>query len=231
MPLSSLKIVGFKSFADPTTLNFAPGVTGIVGPNGSGKSNITEAVRWAMGEQSAKGLRGERMPDVIFAGTQLRPPLNLAEVTLIFDNRGRALKNDADTLEITRKIFRDGESEFYINKKACRLKDIASLFMDSGIGKESFSIISQGKVEAIFNSRAEDRRSIIEETAGVHQYKVQKDTALQKLQHTSDNLDRVADIVTEIEGRLEPLHEQSSLAKEYLEQKKAYDQLHKSWLS
>lgn len=230
MPLSSLKIVGFKSFADPTTLDFAQGVTGIVGPNGSGKSNITEAVRWAMGEQSAKGLRGEKMSDVIFAGTQLRPALNLAEVTLIFDNHDRRLKLDQDQLTVTRKIFRNGESEFYINKKACRLKDITNLFLDSGLGKSSFSIISQGQVEAIFNSRPEDRRMIIEETAGVHQYKLQKDAALQKLVKTTDNLDRVADIIHEIEGRLEPLHEQSSLAKDYIEQKSQYDKLYQGWL-
>ncbi|MFD1672822.1 chromosome segregation protein SMC [Agrilactobacillus yilanensis] len=231
MPLSSLKIVGFKSFAEPTTLEFTQGVTGIVGPNGSGKSNITEAVRWAMGEQSAKGLRGERMSDVIFAGTQLRPALNLAEVTLNFDNRDRALKMDQDTLVVTRKIFRNGDSEFYINKKACRLKDITNLFLDSGLGKASFSIISQGQVEAIFNSRPEDRRTIIEETAGVHQYKIQKDAALQKLEKTGDNLNRVEDIINEIETQLEPLHEQSSLAKEYIEQKGQYDKLYQAWLT
>lgn len=230
MSLLSLKIAGFKSFADPTTLEFAPGVTGIVGPNGSGKSNITEAVRWAMGEQSAKGLRGERMSDVIFAGTQLRPALNLAEVTLQFDNRDAKLKLNQQDISVTRKIFRNGDSEFYINKKACRLKDITNLFLDSGLGKASFSIISQGKVEAVFNSRPEDRRTIIEETAGVHQYKLQKTVAISKLDQTDDNLDRVADIIHEIEGRLEPLHQQSSLAKEFIQQKKQYDVAYETWL-
>ncbi|MCD2256234.1 chromosome segregation protein SMC [Lactobacillus sp. CC-MHH1034] len=230
MSLTSLIISGFKSFADKTELTFDKGVTGIVGPNGSGKSNITEAVRWAMGEQSAKGLRGEHMPDVIFAGTQLRPAMNLALVTLKFDNQDRALKKDADQIEITRKIFRDGTSEFYINQKSCRLKDIVSLFLDSGIGRSSFSIISQGQVEEIFNSRPEDRRTIIEETAGIHQYKIQKETTLKKLEQTTDNLNRVEDIIAELHDRVAPLHEQSSLAKEYLEQKKQYDHYMKSWL-
>lgn len=174
MYLKKIEIAGFKSFADKTTIEFVNGVTAVVGPNGSGKSNITEAIRWVLGEQSAKSLRGGRMNDVIFAGSESRKQLNLAEVTLVLENEDHFLPLDFSEISITRRLHRNGDSEFYLNKQSCRLKDIVDLFMDSGLGKESFSIISQGKVEAIFNSKPEDRRSIFEEAAGVLKYKTRK---------------------------------------------------------
>lgn len=225
MPLKSLIINGFKSFADKTTIDFTTGVTGIVGPNGSGKSNITEAIRWVMGEQSAKSLRGSHMPDIIFAGSALREPLNRAEVTLIFDNRNHELTTDQTTVSVTRRLFRDGTSEFYLNQKSCRLRDISDLFLNAGMGKASFSIISQGRVEEIFNSKPEERRMIIEEVAGVYKYKQQKQQAEAELATTNENLNRVADIYAELKSRIEPLRQQASLATDYQRQKKQYDQL------
>lgn len=174
MHLKRIDITGFKSFADKTTIEFVDGVTAVVGPNGSGKSNITEAIRWVLGETSAKSLRGGRMNDVIFAGSESRKPLNFAEVTLVLENEDHFLPLDFSEISITRRLNRNGDSDFYLNKQSCRLKDIVDLFMDSGLGKESFSIISQGKVEAIFNSKPEDRRSIFEEAAGVLKYKTRK---------------------------------------------------------
>lgn len=230
MHLRSLTLNGFKSFADKTTIDFVNGITGIVGPNGSGKSNITEAIRWVMGEQSAKSLRGTHMTDIIFAGTALRPPLNRADVTIRFDNSDHYLKNASEQLEITRSFLRDGTSEFKINQHICRLKDITDLFMDSGLGRDSFSIISQGRVEAIFNSKPEDRRSIIEAAAGVLKYKVKKKQAQKELEQTEDNLNRVLDIIHELKGQLEPLQQQSSIAKDYLAQKKQYDDFYQQLL-
>lgn len=216
MQLKRIDITGFKSFADKTTIEFHDGVTAVVGPNGSGKSNITEAIRWVLGEQSAKNLRGGRMNDIIFSGSNTRKPVNLAEVTLILENEDHFLPLEFSEISITRRLHRNGESEFYLNKQACRLKDIVDLFMDSGLGKESFSIISQGKVESIFNSKPEERRSIFEEAAGVLKYKTRKKKAEQKLTETEENLNRVQDIVYELEGQVEPLREQSSIAKEFL---------------
>lgn len=230
MQLKSLVLSGFKSFADKTEINFSEGLTGIVGPNGSGKSNVTEAIRWAMGEQSAKSLRGEKMPDIIFAGTDIRPQMNKAEVTLAFDNSDQYLKQEQANITITRRLFRNGNSEFYLNQKSCRLKDIVNLFMDSGLGRESFSIISQGRVEAIFNSKPEDRRNIIEEAAGVLKYKQQKKKAQSELDQTDENLSRVTDILHELRGQVEPLKEQSSIAQDYLDQKAQYDALHQQLL-
>lgn len=230
MQLKSLVLSGFKSFADKTEINFSDGLTGIVGPNGSGKSNITEAIRWAMGEQSAKSLRGEKMPDIIFAGTDLRPQMNRAEVTLNFDNSDHYLNQELDNVTLTRRLFRNGDSEFYLNQKSCRLKDIVNLFMDSGLGRESFSIISQGRVEAIFNNKPEDRRNIIEEAAGVLKYKQQKKKAQSELDQTDENLSRIADIVYELKGQVEPLKEQSSIAQDYLEQKAQFNALHQQLL-
>ena len=230
MQLKSLVLSGFKSFADKTEINFSDGLTGIVGPNGSGKSNITEAIRWAMGEQSAKSLRGEKMPDIIFAGTDLRPQMNRAEVTLNFDNSDHYLNQELDNVTLTRRLFRNGDSEFYLNQKSCRLKDIVNLFMDSGLGRESFSIISQGRVEAIFNSKPEDRRNIIEEAAGVLKYKQQKKKAQSELDQTDENLSRISDIVYELKGQVEPLKEQSSIAQDYLEQKAQFNALHQQLL-
>lgn len=216
MQLKRIDITGFKSFADKTTIEFHDGVTAVVGPNGSGKSNITEAIRWVLGEQSAKNLRGGRMNDIIFSGSDTRKPVNVAEVTLILENEDHFLPLEFSEISITRRLNRNGDSEFYLNKQACRLKDIVDLFMDSGLGKESFSIISQGKVESIFNSKPEERRAIFEEAAGVLKYKTRKKKAEQKLTETEENLNRVQDIVYELEDQVEPLREQSSIAKEYL---------------
>lgn len=231
MPLTELVLDGFKSFAERTTIHFNDGITGIVGPNGSGKSNITEAIRWVMGESSAKSLRGTNMKDVIFAGSQYRKPLNKAEVTLIFDNQKRELAFDADKVSITRKILRSGDSEFLINGQQSRMRDVRALFLDSGISPNSLAIISQGRVDQILNSRPEQRRVIFEEAAGVLHFKQQKEAAQGQLKKTQDNLIRINDLVKELEGRLEPLHEQSSLAKEYKFQKDGLDKDLKSLLA
>lgn len=231
MPLKSLTINGFKSFADKTKIDFTTGITGIVGPNGSGKSNITEAIRWVMGEQSARSLRGDKMVDVIFAGSDTRPQMNRAEVVLEFDNSNHELKSPQENVTIKRKLFRNGDTEFSINNKSCRLKDITEMFMDSGMGKQSFSIISQGRVEEIFNSKPVERRSIIEESAGVALFKQKKQQAESKLSDTTDNLHRVSDIVSELAKRVEPLKEQASIARDYKEQKGRYDALYQQILT
>lgn len=225
MKLKSLEISGFKSFADDTKIEFEDGVTGIVGPNGSGKSNVSEAIRWVLGEQSAKNLRGSRMPDVIFAGSSDRKPLNRALVTMILDNSDHYLKSDYTEINVTRKLFRNGESVYQLNGQDCRLKDILNLFMDSGIGDNAFSMISQGRVEAIFNSKPEDRRFIVEELIGVSKYRLGKEKAQRELDQTAGYLDRVNDLMTELGGQIEPLAQQSALAQEYVTQKKQFDEL------
>lgn len=225
MQLKKIEIQGFKSFADKTTIEFTEGVTAIVGPNGSGKSNIVEAIRWVMGEQSARNLRGGKMPDIIFSGSNNRKAVNVAEVTLILDNQDKFLPIDFEEVAITRRLHRNGSSDYFLNKQACRLKDIVDLFMDSGLGKESFSVISQGQVEAVFNSKPEDRRMIFEEAAGVLKYKNRKKKAEHKLEETKENLDRVQDILYELENQLEPLERESSIAKAYVEQKNELTQL------
>ncbi len=208
MFLKRLEVIGFKSFADRVGIDFVPGVTAVVGPNGSGKSNVTDAIRWVLGEQSAKSLRGAKMEDVIFAGSDSRKPLNFAEVTLILDNSDQRLPLDYNEISVTRRVFRSGDSDYLLNKQSCRLKDITDLFMDSGLGKEAFSIISQGRVDEILNSRPEDRRSIFEEAAGVLKYKLRKKKAENKLFETDDNLHRVLDILHELDDRMEPLQMQ-----------------------
>lgn len=230
MRLKTLEISGFKSFADKTRIDFLPGMTGIVGPNGSGKSNISEAVRWVLGEQSAKSLRGSKMPDVIFAGSADRHPLNRAAVAITLDNSDHYLKSDYTELTISRILYRSGESDYQINGQNCRLRDITELLMDSGMGQDSFSIISQGRVEAIFNSKPEDRRNIVEEVAGVYKYRKDKEKAQRELEETMTYLHRVEDIVAELEGRLEPLEEQSSLAEDYLDQQQKFALLEKTQL-
>ncbi|WML43673.1 chromosome segregation protein SMC [Neobacillus sp. PS3-40] len=219
MYLKRLEVVGFKSFAERIGVDFVQGVTAVVGPNGSGKSNITDAIRWVLGEQSAKSLRGSKMEDIIFAGSDSRKALNFAEVTLTLNNEDQGLSIDYNEVSVTRRVFRSGESDFLINKQPCRLKDIIDLFMDSGLGREAFSIISQGKVEEILNSKAEDRRTIFEEAAGVLKYKNRKKKAEVKLTETQDNLNRVHDILSELESQVEPLKIQASIAKDYLEKK------------
>ncbi|MCC3357502.1 chromosome segregation protein SMC [Bacillus sp. REN16] len=225
MFLKRLDIVGFKSFAERLAVDFVPGVTAVVGPNGSGKSNITDGIRWVLGEQSAKSLRGSKMEDIIFAGSDSRKALNVAEVTLTLDNEDHFLPIDYHEVSVTRRVYRSGESEFLINKQACRLKDIVDLFMDSGLGREAFSIISQGKVEEILSSKAEERRSIFEEAAGVLKYKTRKKKAEYKLAETQENLNRVNDIIHELESQIEPLQIQSSIAKDYLEKKEELESI------
>ncbi|RLQ92697.1 chromosome segregation protein SMC [Planomicrobium sp. Y74] len=217
MFLKRLEVMGFKSFADRIGIDFVPGVTAVVGPNGSGKSNVTDAIRWVLGEQSAKSLRGGKMEDVIFAGSDSRKPLNFAEVTLVLDNTDGRVPLDYSEVSVTRRVFRSGESAYLLNKQNCRLKDITDLFMDSGLGKEAFSIISQGRVDEILNSKAEERRSIFEEAAGVLKYKQRKKKAEVKLNETDENLNRVLDILHELDGRMEPLQIQASAAKDYLD--------------
>lgn len=202
MKLKTLEIGGFKSFADRTKIEFMPGITGVVGPNGSGKSNIIESIRWVMGEQSAKGLRGDKMSDVIFGGTAQRAPLNRAEVSITFDNTDHYLNSEYSEIRITRTLYRNGDSRYQINGTTVRLKDIHELFMDSGLGRESFSIISQGRVESIFSAKPEDRRTIIEDVAGVYKYKQNKDKAEKELTGVQENLNRVQDILYELEGRV-----------------------------
>ncbi|WP_156289036.1 chromosome segregation protein SMC [Oceanobacillus salinisoli] len=230
MYLKRLESVGFKSFAERISVEFVPGVTAVVGPNGSGKSNITDAIRWVLGEQSAKSLRGSKMEDIIFQGSDTRRPLNVAEVTLVLDNEDHSLPLDYDEVSVTRRVYRSGESEFYINKQSCRLKDIIDLFMDSGLGREAFSIISQGKVEEILSSKAEERRTIFEEAAGVLKYKQRKKKAEYKLAETQENLNRVEDIIHEIEQQINPLQEQAETAKKYLELKEELKQEEISFL-
>ena len=215
--LKSIDTVGFKSFADRTNVQFDKGVTAIVGPNGSGKSNITDAIKWVLGEQSAKSLRGSKMEDIIFSGAEHRQAQNYAEVQLKLDNSTRELQIEADDVIVTRRLYRSGESEYYLNNDRARLRDITELFLDSGLGKEAFSIISQGRVDEILNAKPVDRRQIIEESAGVLKYKKRKTESLQKLGHTEDNLSRVEDILYDLEGRVEPLKAEASIAKEYLQ--------------
>lgn len=219
MFLKRLEAIGFKSFADRISIDFVPGMTAIVGPNGSGKSNITDAIRWVLGEQSVKSLRGAKMEDVIFSGSESRKPLNVAEVTLTLDNSDQFLPLEYEEVSVTRRVYRSGDSEFFINKQPCRLKDIVDLFMDSGVGREAFSIISQGKVEEILSSKPEDRRMIFEDAAGVLKYKMRKKKAEHKLSETEDHLQRVQDILHELNQQLEPLKQQASIAKEYIEKK------------
>lgn len=239
--LKRLEAIGFKSFADRISIDFVPGMTAIVGPNGSGKSNITDAIRWVLGEQSVKSLRGAKMEDVIFSGSESRKPLNVAEVTLTLDNSDQFLPLEYEEVSVTRRVYRSGDSEFFINKQPCRLKDIVDLFMDSGVGREAFSIISQGKVEEILSSKAEDRRMIFEDAAGVLKYKMRKKKAEHKLSETEDHLQRVQDILHELNQQLEPLKQQASIAKEYMEKKEQLqtyevglivheiEQLHEKW--
>lgn len=217
MRLKKLELYGFKSFAQRTEIVFDEGITGIVGPNGSGKSNIGDAVRWVLGEQSAKTLRGASMSDVIFNGTQKRKPLSYCEVSLVFDNDDHALAMEAAEVMVTRRVYRNGESEYYLNRTACRLKDVVDLFRDTGIGKEGYSIIGQGRIDEILSRKSEDRRQVFEEAAGIVKFKARKEEADKKLQRTLENLERVDDILDELTKRLKPLEEQSRNARVYLE--------------
>ncbi len=225
MHLKSIELQGFKSFIHKTKLEFGPGVSVIVGPNGSGKSNITDAIRWVIGEQSAKILRGSKMEDVIFSGTKNRKPLGMAEVSMVLDNSDGFLPLEFNEVSITRRTYRSGEGEYLINNAPCRLKDIHQLFQDTGIGTDGFSIISQGKVEEILSAKPEERRSIIEETAGIVKYRNRKKEAVRKLQDTEQSLERVQDIIYELSSQIEPLREQAERAKVYLALKEESDRL------
>lgn len=216
MYLKEIEIQGFKSFADKTKIVFDRGVTAVVGPNGSGKSNITESLRWALGESSVKSLRSGKMPDVIFAGTESRKPLNYASVVVVLDNKDRFIQQAADEIRVERHIYRSGDSEYKIDGKKVRLRDVHDLFMDTGLGRDSFSIISQGKVEEIFNSKPEERRAIFEEAAGVLKYKTRRKETESKLAQTQDNLDRLEDIIYELDSQVKPLEKQATTAKQFL---------------
>ena len=211
-----IEMTGFKSFADTTKINFDGGITAIVGPNGCGKSNVADAIRWVLGEQRKKELRGDSMQDVIFAGSEKRKKLSYCEVSIVFDNTQKWFNIEFDEVVITRKLYRSGESEYYINKKLCRLKDITNLLYDSGVGREGYSIIGQGKVEQIISSKPEDRRTIFEDAAGISKFKARKNEAESELNKYRDNLSRTNDIMTEIERRLGPLKRQSEDAKKSL---------------
>ena len=216
MYLKRLELQGFKSFADKTVLEFMPGITSVIGPNGSGKSNISDSIRWVLGEQSMKSLRGTKSLDIIFAGTQNRKSLGFAEASLVFDNTDGTLPIEYTEVTVTRKIYRSGETGYYINKVPCRLKDVLELFMDTGIGKDGYSIIGQGKIDEILSNKSEDRRHIFEEAAGIVKFRTRKAESEKKLEHTKLNLLRINDILAEIEANIEPLKQQSEKAKKYL---------------
>lgn len=216
MYLKKIEVKGFKSFADKIDLDFIGGITAIVGPNGSGKSNISDAIRWVLGEQSAKTLRGAKMEDIIFAGTENRKSLGCAEVTLTIDNGTKILPIDYSEVTVTRRLYRSGESEYLLNNTICRLKDIVEVFMDTGIGKDGYSLIGQGKIDEILSSRSEDRRNLFEEAAGIVKYKTRKNEAERRLENTKQNLLRITDIIEELREQMGPLSEQSAVAKKFL---------------
>ena len=217
MYLKRLELYGFKSFADKTALEFMPGITSVIGPNGSGKSNISDAIKWVLGEQSMKSLRGAKSEDIIFAGTQNRKSLGYAECSIVFDNTDGKLPIEYAEVTVTRRIYRSGETGYFINKTPCRLKDILELFMDTGIGKDGYSIIGQGKIDEILSNKSEDRRHIFEEASGIVKYRVRKQEAEKKLEQTKLNLLRINDILSEIEGKIEPLKAQSEKSKKFLD--------------
>ena len=202
MYLKQLNIHGFKSFSDKVKLEFNKGITAVVGPNGSGKSNVSDAVRWVLGEQKAKSLRGDKMEDIIFAGTETRKALGFAEVAITIDNQDQKMPIDYTEVTVTRRVYRSGESEYQINGTNCRLKDIHELFMDTGVGREGYSIIGQGRIDELLSSKADDRRRIFEEAAGIVKYKVRKNEAILKLEKEQQNLIRIEDIISELQGQM-----------------------------
>ena len=216
MELKRVEIVGFKSFAERIVVEFDQGITAIVGPNGSGKSNIADAIRWVLGEQSAKTLRGAKMEDVIFAGTARRKPLGYAEVVLVLDNRDRKMSVDYDEVAIRRRLFRSGESEYAINDGRCRLRDIQEILMDTGIGKDGYSMIGQGQIDRLLSSKPQDRRLIFEEASGITKFKTRREQAEKELAEEQQQLVRVEDILTELNSREENLKNQAETAKTYL---------------
>ena len=216
MYLRALEIQGFKSFPDKTVLNFGEDITAIVGPNGSGKSNISDAIRWVMGEQSTRTLRGGKMEDVIFGGTAQRKQTGYAEVSLVLDNTTHLFDLEESEVMVTRRYYRSGESEYYINRRSVRLKDINELFMDTGLGREGYSIIGQGRIDEILSQKSSDRREVFEEAAGISRYRHRKEEAERKLERTDENLVRINDKIAELELQVEPLREQSERAKKFL---------------
>jgi len=215
MYLKALKLHGFKSFADPTTLRFEPGVTAVVGPNGCGKSNIADGIRWVLGEQSAKALRGGKMQDVIFEGADTRKAAQICEVALLLTDCEKQLGSEFHEIEIMRRVHRDGQSEYFFNGQACRLKDIHKLFMDTGVGRTSYSIMAQGQIDQILSSKPEERRAVFEEAAGITKYKSQRREALAKLALTDQNLSRVADVIGEVSRQIGSLRRQAAKAMRY----------------
>ena len=216
MYLKALEIQGFKSFPDKTVLNFGADITAIVGPNGSGKSNISDAILWVMGEQNSRQLRGAKMEDVIFGGTEKRNQMGFAQVTLIIDNTGHILPRDESEVAVTRRYYRSGESEYYINRQSVRLKDVNELFMDTGMGREGYSIIGQGKIDEILSVKSGERREVFEEAAGISKFRHRKEESERKLQRTEENLVRINDKIAELELQVEPLRQQAETAKKYL---------------
>ena len=219
MYLKSIEVHGFKSFANKIVFEFHNGITGIVGPNGSGKSNVADAVRWVLGEQSAKQLRGASMQDVIFAGTENRRPVSYAYVSITLDNADHVLPVEYEEVTVARRVYRSGESEYLLNGSSCRLKDVAELFYDTGIGKEGYSIIGQGQIERILSGRPEERRELFDEAAGIVKFKRRKAAAQKKLEHERENMVRIHDILTELERQVLPLEKQAEKAKAYIKKK------------
>ena len=219
MYLKQLNIHGFKSFSDKVKLEFNKGITAVVGPNGSGKSNVSDAVRWVLGEQKVKSLRGDKMEDVIFAGTETRKPLGFAEVSMTIDNQDQKMPIEYTEVTVTRRVYRSGESEYQINGTNCRLKDVHELFMDTGVGREGYSIIGQGRIDELLSTKPDDRRRIFEEAVGIVKYKVRKNEAIVKLEKEKQNLMRIEDIIAELEGQMDSLEKQSNQAKMYLDLK------------
>src|SRR6184192_2184313 len=215
MHLQSLELLGFKSFADKTIFNFHEGITAIVGPNGCGKSNVLDAVRWVLGEQSAKSLRGDEMADVIFNGADTRKPVGLAEVSLTFTDCSEELGIEWHDVCVTRRVYRDGNSEYLLNKTPCRLRDIQGLFADTGVARAAYSMMEQGKIDMVLSSRPEDRRAVFEEAAGITKYKNQKREALRKLEATEANLLRIGDVIKEVKRQIGSLQRQAGKARRY----------------
>ena len=215
MQLLRLEMKGFKSFADKTVVSFSPGMTGIVGPNGSGKSNITDAIRWVLGESNVRHLRGQKAEDIIFSGTEARRPHNTAEVNLIFDNSDGTLGKELTEVVITRRMYRNGESEFQINKRNCRLKDIHLLLADTGLGKDSMAIIGQNRIDAILNSKPEERRLIFEDVAGISRFKMNKEDAIRRINSTDRNMERLDDVMSTLGDQLVELEAKANVTREY----------------
>src|SRR5437867_2723984 len=229
MYLKRLEIFGFKTFAEKTEILFTPGVTAVIGPNGSGKSNVGDAVLWVLGEQNIRALRGNTSQDVIFAGNDRRKPVGMAEVSLTIDNSTHILPLEFAEVTVTRRVYRSGEGEFFINRVPCRLRDIYELFLDTGIGRDAYSFVNQSEIDAILSVRAEDRREIFEEAAGIKKYRVRKREALKKLEATRTNLARVNDIIAEIEGQLGPLQRQAQVARRHRELAVRLRELELAW--